>query len=904
MEANDDKEAVKEAIVRSGKKDLSALEMTLIPMFVADLEGKVVYGNEALAALVGVKKEHLAGTPVLSLIQSEISGIKDCLATGSADCIETWATIKGKRYFFEYRPIPTYDTKGIIRGVFETIIDRTDQKLVLQAVQELVARAEAGDLSARASIKAEGDYKLLVDGINKLLDALINPLNVAADYVDRISKGDIPAPITEEYRGDFNNIKNNLNNCIGEIHVLVDEVGVAIGLAREGDLSKRTNPDRSKGVYRKILRGINDVLDALINPLHVAADYVDKISKGDIPAPITEEYHGDFNKIKNNLNNLIGEIHVLVDEVGVAIGLARNGDLSKRTNSDRSKGVYRKILRGINDSLDALINPLNVAAEYVDRISEGDIPEPITEEYHGDFNNIKNNLNNLIGEIHVLVDEVGVAIVLARNGDLSKRTNSDRSKGVYRKILRGINDSLDALINPLNVAADYVDKISKGDIPAPITDSYNGDFNSIKNNLNKCIEAVNNLIADADTLAQAAVDGRLTIRAEAAKHKGDFRKIVEGVNNTLDAVIMPVSEASKCLQEMAKGNLDVKMRGDYKGDHAVIKKSLNATLNSLNEILNQVSLAVDQVTTGANQVSDSSQSLSQAATESASSLEEITASMHELTSRTNMNAENAVQANQLSAHARISAEKGEGEMSNMVRAMNEINEAAANISKIIKAIDEIAFQTNLLALNAAVEAARAGRHGKGFTVVAEEVRNLAQRSAAAAKETAEMIEGSIKKTEVGTKIAEETYKALEEIVRGATRVTDLIGEIAAASKEQAQGIGQINQGLSQVDQVTQQVTANAEESAAACEELSSQSLQVKQMLSRFKLQKQSFNLTDAITPESLTPEMIQMIMQLIQPQKMEAAAGSRFTAGKYARTRPAIDPSSIIALDDTEFGKF
>ena len=354
-------------------------------------------------------------------------------------------------------------------------------------------------------------------------------------------------------------------------------------------------------------------------------------------------------------------------------------------------------------------------------------------------------------------------------------------------------------------------------------------------------------------LAKAAVEGKLSTRADASKHQGDFRKIIEGFNATLDAMLCRSTRPPPACREMAKGNLDVEMKGDYKGDHAVIKDNLNATLASLNDILSQVAVAVDQVATGARQVSDSSQSLSQASTESASSLEEIAASMHELTSQTSMNAENATQANQLAAQARLSAEKGDAEMGNMVRAMNDINESAASISKIIKAIDEIAFQTNLLALNAAVEAARAGKHGKGFTVVAEEVRNLAQRSAAAAKETAEMIEGSVKKAEAGRQDRRGDIQCPGGDRTGSTKVTDLVGEIAAASKEQAQGIGQINTGLSQVDQVTQQVTANAEESASASEELSSQALQLKQMLTKFRLRKQRFNMTSPACRKASPP---------------------------------------------------
>jgi methyl-accepting chemotaxis protein len=357
----------------------------------------------------------------------------------------------------------------------------------------------------------------------------------------------------------------------------------------------------------------------------------------------------------------------------------------------------------------------------------------------------------------------------------------------------------------------------------------------------------------------------------------ELGSIVTGMANGL-------AERERLALAIADGDLtsDVELASD----HDALGKALRKMQESLSSIIGLVQTSGEQMASGSSQVADASQSLSQAATESAASLEEITSSMTELSSQTKQNAEHATLANQLTTGAKEAAEKGNQQMQVMVTAMGEINESSNNISKIIKVIDEIAFQTNLLALNAAVEAARAGKHGKGFAVVAEEVRNLAARSAKAAKETADLIEGSVQKTENGAEIANSTAAALVEIVDGVSKVSDLVAEINAASSEQAQAISQINEGLCQVDQVTQQNTASAEESAAAAVELSSQAVQLKQMLARFKLNNQ----------------------QNTQCAQETALPYSEMTTAQAQKPQPGVHfnqrPSDVIALDDAEFGKY
>ncbi len=292
---------------------------------------------------------------------------------------------------------------------------------------------------------------------------------------------------------------------------------------------------------------------------------------------------------------------------------------------------------------------------------------------------------------------------------------------------------------------------------------------------------------------------------------------------------------------LAIANGDLTREVEIASEQDDLGKALQMMVKNLSQMIARVKNAGQHINNASKQVSGSARSLADGANQAAASVEEINATMGQMASQTKLNAENAARANQLSGKAKDTAENGNQQMDEMVVAMDEINEAGRNISKIIKVIDEIAFQTNLLALNAAVEAARAGKHGKGFAVVAEEVRNLAARSARAARETAELIEGSVAKTGKGAEIAHSTAGSLEEIVGGITEVTDLVKEIATASNEQAAGISEVGQGLDQIDKVTQENTVNADQCAESSKQLTEQADRLNRLLGNFKVTEENIS---------------------------------------------------------------
>jgi methyl-accepting chemotaxis protein len=320
-------------------------------------------------------------------------------------------------------------------------------------------------------------------------------------------------------------------------------------------------------------------------------------------------------------------------------------------------------------------------------------------------------------------------------------------------------------------------------------------------------------------------------------YRGDFAIIKESLNSTQESISSYVIEISEILEQMSNQNLDVAIHRDYIGDFGIIKDSINMIITTFNSVLSNISMAAADVAAGAKNISDSSATLSDGASQQAQSVAHLNTAIDNIAMQIEKNADVAKRANDLASSTKENAAIGNKEMKDMLNAMQEINEASASVSKVIKIIQDIAFQTNLLALNAAVEAARAGKYGKGFAVVAQEVQNLANKSQKSAKETAEMIESSIDKIAGGSAIADKTAGTLTEIIGQMTEVGAYVQTIAAACAEQHENIGAIDRDIDQVLNVTQSNTAISEESAAYAQQLSGQAEVFEDTVARFKLKR-------------------------------------------------------------------
>lgn len=489
---------------------------------------------------------------------------------------------------------------------------------------------------------------------------------------------------------------------------------------------------------------------------------------------------------------------------------------------------------------------INVLASYLSRIGKGELPEKITETYSGDFDLIRKSLNACIDGLAGLVEACAAAERMALN-DWSKRM-SDKYVGIFGKLANSINTAQDRVQHVVHIVKRVADG-SLEDLPEMKKVGRRSEQDELVPSVITMMESIQALVSDAEKLSVAAVEGKLSIRADASKHNGDFRKVVEGVNQTLDAVISPVQEAGAVLKRIAAGDLTAKVAGSYQGDHAEIKNDINAMTEALGTSMRSIAENAGSLSTASEELTATSQQMSANAEETSAQANVVSASAEQVNKNLQTVAtgteEMSASIKEIAKNAHESAKVATGavkvaEDTNQI--VTKLGDSSTEIGQVIKVITSIAQQTNLLALNATIEAARAGEAGKGFAVVANEVKELAKQTAKATEDISRKIEA----IQGDTKAAVGAIGQISSVIK---QVNDISNTIATAVEEQnattnemarnvgeaAKGSGEITRNISGVAEAAKSTSHGANDSLKASQALAKMSTDLQTLVGRFKV---------------------------------------------------------------------
>ncbi|NHF64692.1 methyl-accepting chemotaxis protein [Xanthomonas hortorum] len=548
-------------------------------------------------------------------------------------------------------------------------------------------------------------------------------------------------------------------------------------------------------------------------------------------------------QVKDNANATFAGLATLRDELAASAKLRYQQQQATNTRAITLSAIALGLiaLAGVSIAMllgNAISRSIQRAVAAVEQLSRGvlDVDIKVTG---------KDETVQLASAVYRIRDRlqgvIAAQLEMARRhdaGEISYRMDENAFPGEFGHMVRDANALASSHIAMTMRLTQIIGRYAIGDLSDEM-DRLPGEKAVVTETMNQVKQNLQAINQEISRLASAAAAGDFSVRGDTERFQHDFRAMVTSLNHLMATADGNLQSLSALLQSIAAGDLTARMSGEFKGVFAQMRDDANTTAAQLAEIVGRIQHSAISINSAASEIAAGNQDLSHRTEQQAANLEETAASMEELTSTVRQNAEHARQANQLAIGAASVASQGGEIVSKVVGTMAGIEASSKKIADIISVIDGISFQTNILALNAAVEAARAGEQGRGFAVVASEVRTLAQRSTAAAKEIKSLIDDSVQRVTEGSTLVHTAGNTMAELVASVQRVTDIMGEISAASQEQSVGIEQVNITVTQMDETTQQNAALVEEATAAARSMEEQAGQLTEAVAVFKIAQTS-----------------------------------------------------------------
>ncbi|WP_051534512.1 methyl-accepting chemotaxis protein [Deefgea rivuli] len=685
-------------------------------------------------------------------------------------------------------------------------------------------------------------------------------------------------------------IQGELIQFIAPLYNVIDPVGEAIGalmnlqldVAKAEYTAAQANYENVKLIsiglisLGLILAFVSCILliKAISLPLSRAVQIAENIAQGQLDNQILVHSQDETGRLMQSMQSMQTAIQRFVQAQNEMAQQHRAGWTAHRIDANAFSGTFSQMAVESNQLVASHIHITEQTVAVIAQYAQGNFDVDMLR-LNGDQAQITQAVDQVKNALVAISSDIKMLAEAGAHGNFSVRGDAGRYQFKFKAMIEDLNLLISTCDIGFNDILRVANALSVGDLSQTIQKDYPGLFGKAKDGVNHTVFALSSIVAEIENIVAAAAEhGDFSPRLDTRDKQGFSARLTTLLNRLSDVTETGLRDVMRVANALAQGDLTQTIQQDYRGLFGETKEGINATVHKLQQLVGEIQASGTTITLASQEIAQGNADLSRRTEAQAANLEETAASSEELASTVKQNAENAIEASNLASNAELIAKKGSGLVQEVVTSMASINVASRKIVDIISVIDGIAFQTNILALNAAVEAARAGEQGRGFAVVASEVRNLAQRSAVAAKEIKNLIGDSVSEVERGSQIVNTAGSTMNEIETSIQRVTHIMAEIAAASKEQSAGIGQVNQAVSNMDEVTQQNAALVEEAAAAAESLREQASQLSELVGVFKLNAHHQQL--AVHAPTKTPKKVPSKPKVLQSVKDEDEEWSEF----------------------------